>query len=381
MKRVVAALIAAMAVLILASVARAGTTYVITNDGNIPNSASVYSLDATRGTLRLVKVLQTGGEGIGATFNGVMVAVPPGAGCLFVMDARSSDIAAFSHSTGYGKVGNYSNPMLDSSVFGGSIAVTPNGKWLYGSYTGSQNVGAWRVNPDCSLTFIAAYVPSVGADNFFTLGVTPNGLGLVVPAPNHQAAEVFKINSNGTLRDINFVTWGSDPTCMQNLCAPLGVDFTRDSKVAIFGNSGQVLLSVNLTRNGLTKPQGWNVVNAPGFAFPVMAVLGADAYAGSGRLYAGTFGGQVPGEEPQVTTVEFTENPLNLQAVITTVINSPNLLDAQIASVGNIMLVTELFNAIGVYRINSDGSLTLLNTVFDDNAGGLDSFAVYPNTR
>jgi hypothetical protein len=353
---------------------------VITNDDNAPNSASVYSFDSATGELTLLKVLPTGGSGNGATFNGFMVAVERTARCLFVMDAQTNDIAAFSQATRYSKVGNYSNQLLVSTTLGGSIALTPNGKWLYGTYNDSENIGAWQINPDCSLTFIAAYVPGAGADGFATPGVTPNGLGLVVALPDHGAAELFKINPNGTLSDINSVSWAGNPICSQQFCSPLGMDFTKDSKVALFGNLGEPLLSANLTATGLTNPQVWPVINEQ-FNEPVLAVLGAGAYAGSGYLYASTLGPDLPGVHPQVTTIDFTETPLNLQPVTTTLIQSPNFVDAQAGVTGNTMIIAELFNSLGVYRINSDGSLTLLNTVTDSNAGALDSFVIYPNTR
>src|ERR1700722_2315147 len=82
--------------LILSPATFAGTTYVITNDDNAPNSASVYSLDSATGELTLLEVLPTGGSGNGATFNGFMVAVERTAKCLFVMDAQTNDMGAFS---------------------------------------------------------------------------------------------------------------------------------------------------------------------------------------------------------------------------------------------------------------------------------------------
>jgi len=168
----------------------AGTSYVIaTHDDPSDTNASVYVLNTANGDLTLVKELETGGEGLGGgSFYLITQAVTQTAACFFVMDTGSSDIAAFSKATGYRKVGNYSNSALNSDYVGGSIVVTPNGKWLYGAYSASQNVGAWRVNSDCSLTFVAAYVPSVGPDLYSALGVTQNGLALIVPAPDYEAA-------------------------------------------------------------------------------------------------------------------------------------------------------------------------------------------------
>src|SRR5580698_7989842 len=219
----------------------AATEYVVTNDDYVfANSASVYELNTTTGVLKLVTVLETGGLGMPGGFaqNNLMdveQAISPNAGCIFVLDPESNDIASFSKALDYAEVGRYSNSAVNSTYNGGSLALTPNGKFMYVSYSGSQNLGAWTVNPDCSLTFIAAYVPSEGSGPFSTLRVSPNSSYLVVPYGSD--AELFTIDQNsGVLTDTGFVSY-TLPTCRSYpSCLPTGIDFTRDSKIVIFGN-------------------------------------------------------------------------------------------------------------------------------------------------
>jgi hypothetical protein len=57
-------------------------------------------------------------------------------------------------------------------------------------------------------------------------------------------------------------------------------------------------------------------------------------------------------------------------------------LEGNIAVTGNLMVIAEYPNQIAVFRINSDGSLTLLTTTTIDEQGeGLFSLSVFPNTR
>jgi hypothetical protein len=146
----------------------AGTSYVIVNNNNrTANSVSAYKLDTANGTLTSYGEVGTTGKSLGSGIVAVGQAITSDAHCLFAIDTQSNDIAAFA-SPSYKLVGKFSNSAVsfNSRSLGGTIAVSPNGKFLYGAYTGTSNIGAWQVNPNCSLTFIAAYVPSVAADTY-----------------------------------------------------------------------------------------------------------------------------------------------------------------------------------------------------------------------
>lgn len=271
-------------------------------------------------------------------------------------------------------MGKFSNAALNFSNYaGGTIAVSPNGKFLYAAYTGTFNIGAWQVNPNCSLTFIAAYTPSVGPDAYSGVGVSPNGSMLVVSAPDLQAAESFKIGSNGSLTDLGFVAFANVTSCANVGCFPAALDFTKDSKIVVFGNAtGQPsVLTASLSTSGaLTNLQLWDLPNSPNLIFSNAVFLSAGAYAGSGFLYVGMVGG--------VVTATFTESPLSITATNATAI--PAYYSGGLASTGDTLVLTEPPQDLGTFKINSDGSLTHLSTV-KDTAGDPIWPTIYPNTR
>jgi|SRR5579872_1593161 len=349
----------------------AGTSYVIVNNNAYTaNSVSAYKLDIANGTLSFYGKVATTGQSLGGGILAVGQAITSDGHCLFAIDTRSNDIAAFA-SPSYKLVGKFSNSALSFKVEGGTIAVSPNGKFLYGAYTGTFNIGAWHVNPDCSLTFIAAYVPSVGADTYSDLGVSPNGGVLVVSAPDLEAAESYKIGSNGSLTDLGFVSFAKVSSCG---CFPAAIDFTKDSKIVVFGNSSifqpSVLTASLSTSGALTSPQLWDLPNSPGMAFSNAVFLSAQAYAGSGFLFVGMDFG--------VVTANFTENPLS----ITTANATTTDLVGGLASTGDTLVLADvnLSGALATFRINSDGSLMLLSTV-NDASGNPTWPTIYPNTR
>jgi 6-phosphogluconolactonase (cycloisomerase 2 family) len=352
----------------------AATSYVVVNNNNRNNnSVSAYKLNSANGTLTFYGKVGTTGKSLGGGIVAVGQAITSDAHCLFAIDTASNDIAAFA-SPSYKLVGKFSNSALNFSAsnLGGGIAVSPNGKFVYGAYSGSGNIGAWRVNPNCSLTFIAAYVPSVGADFYAYLGVSPNGSLLVVSAEDFSAAESFKIGSNGSLTDLGFVSFAGLTSCGFEGCFPAALDFTKDSKVVVFGNSSDQpsVLTANIDTTGtLTNPQEWDLPNSQNLVFSNAVFLSAAAYAGSGFLFVG----MVPG----VVTANFTENPLSITTANSTTI--PNYTGG-IASDGSTLVLSEPPQDLGTFRINSDGSLTPLSTV-TDTAGDPLWPTIYPNTR
>jgi WD40 repeat protein len=349
----------------------AQTEYVLVNINSITeNAGNLYELDTATGALTLIKVLPTGGTGLTAiNFSDVEQAITQNAECVFIADTGTSDIAAFSKATGYEKVGNYTNVNVAFDYQGGSISATPNGKFLYASYSQSENIGAWQINSDCSLTFIASYYPSGDAYPYSVLKVTPNGLYMIM-----GSSDQFSIDQNtGALVDL-----GRLPECP---CASSGIDFTRDSKIAVFAAVQTVYLA-RITSTGLKDPMSWILTTrqqADGIANPFFS---AAAYSGSGDLYFGAIGGGGQNLPSAVITTNFTEKPPKLSLKNITRVNSPKSYDGNIASTGNLMVVAEFPNEIGVFQINSDGSLTqLATTTVTGDAPGVFSLSVFPNTR
>jgi Lactonase, 7-bladed beta-propeller len=378
---------------LLSSACFAGTVFVVTdNDNASGNSATVYTLNTTTGKLTaLVPELPTGGTGSGGGYFATVGtgAVVTGSGdCLVVNDSGSSDIASFSVNLSALTItpaGNFSNSVLSSG--GGSVAVTPDGKYLYATYAFSENIGAWAVNSDCSLTFIAAYQASVGADNYDGIKVTPNGKNLLVTSPSFGAVEQFAIDpSTGALNDVGYANFAALTKCVDYGCYPAGIDITANSKVAIIGNyslNAPSVLAAVITPTGLKHPTYFHMANTGSLSTnDNVPFLSAAGYKGSGALYLG-FSGNGTGTQPGVVTAEFSESGKSIKGMASTPISSPVDYQGLIASSGNLMVVSEWFNSLQVFKINSDGTLTATaqGPVANANANGAYSFFLYPNNR
>ncbi len=308
----------------------AATEYVIVNNGNfVSNSATLYKLNTKTGKLVKTAVLHTGGQGVHgveADLAQVEEAVTQGAGCIFVFDDGSSDIAAFSKATSYIRVGKYLNSQLIAGSYGGTVALTPNGQFLYSSYSETGYIGAWKVNSDCTLTFIASYF-----DNY-TLGpikVTPNGKYLVNSSAQGWAALWAIDGTTGGLTSLDTVVFDMGACARTTYCFPFGLDITKDSKFAIFASSITnitrqygipVALTSLITSSGLANPRIWILKNSSDLRVNHFPFLSAAGYAGSGDLYFGVEDAG-PGYGPGVLTTHFTESPMSFKVANATVVD------------------------------------------------------------
>jgi 6-phosphogluconolactonase (cycloisomerase 2 family) len=362
------------------------TEYVIANNGNyISNNAILYRLNTKTGKLAKTAVLRTGGEGViaKAYVGQVEQAVSAGAGCIFVLDDGSSDIAAFSKATSYHRVGKYFDANLIAGTYGGSLALAPGDKFLYAGYAESSNIGVWRVKSDCTLALMGSYIDAAGPG---PIGVTPNGKYLVASSAG-VGAGLFEIDQNdGSLTAIGIISFNGGVCARVGSCTPLGLDITKDSALVVFASSSvdvthqhaiPVALTARITSKGLTNPHSWPLTNSANLAEASFPFFDGAGYAGSGNLYFGVENGG--GYSPGVLTTTFTERPLKLTVAAATVVD-PEVAD--IAVTGNLMVIAQPFNQIAVFRIKKNGSLKLLSTTtIDDQGEGLFSLSIFPNTR
>lgn len=386
-------LLGVFAALLLCASSYAATTYVLTNDDNpSANSGTLYTFNTTTGALTQATVLKTGGTGLGGGFFAAYgSSVSKSATCAFIIDNGSNDVAAFQHtSSGITKIGNYSNSALNLNGYaGGSLALAPNGKTLYVSYSGSLNIGVWSVASNCALTLAQTFVPTAGADVFGALAVDPSGHALVVGSDSFLAADLATINqTTGKLTDAGSLNFSSVGNCPNVGCYPAGIDFTKDSKVVLFGNatiSAASILSASLSTKGLSNGQYWDFSsNSAGVGNVNIPFLSAAGYAGNGALYLGASGYGPDGIASGEITAKFVESPLSITMVNSTFISNPDEYQFTIASTGNTMLAAEYPNLLESFSINSDGSLTALKTTTDKQASSSGSglnFVFYPSTR
>jgi hypothetical protein len=374
------------------------TTYVLTEDENpSANTATAYTLDTTTGVTTQVKVLSTGGQGLGGGFfASTAVGVTSNDACIFVADTGSNDIAAFEAPT-YKKVGNYSNSAVNwsDSGAGGSIALSPNGKYLYGAYSGSENIGAWSVGTGCALTFINDYTPSAGPDLFATLHVTPDGKGLIVPELDYGIVTLFAIKSTtGALTEVTNATFENISDCASDGCFPYGFDISGDSKVAFFGDptltgNGLFALGLNIdtTTGTLTNPSFFTLTAGNSIGNSSFPWFPASSYAhGSGPLVIGMAGYDNGTENSGVVVAEVTETPTlkSVGSSLFATISSSSCTGCAgtLETHGAIAVSAQYPNTIAVYSINATtGKFTLLKANTDANAVGLLSLHVIPETR
>jgi hypothetical protein len=379
----------------LCSASFAATSYVVTNNDNFPdNSATIYSLNTTTGELTHLMDLSTGGSGSTggyyATVGTSAAVTGTTTGCLFVYDAGTSDIASFRvdlKTLGITLVATFSNGTVLGGYPNGSIAVTPSGKFLYATYPSTWNIGAWEVSSDCSLSFLAA-VADVRPYSYEGIKVTPNGKYLVATVPGLNEARMFSIDSTtGALHGLGVLSFNSLSECVPNACSPAGMDITADSSEVIFGNSSVAEPSVftaAITSAGLKDPTYFSLANTGDLSNdPDVPFLSAAAYHGSGAIYFGVAGTSKTGSQPGVLTGSFSEADKSITGKTATAITSPSQQIGLIASTGDWMVVSELYNTLQVFKINADGTLTptAQGPVSNHLANGAYSFFIYPNSR
>ncbi len=372
------ALMAAIAALSPVAVLAQTGHYVITNNDppSEANSATIFKLENK--SLEIAKTVQTGGNGGGGGDFALDRIILSGSGanqCLFVGDAGTSDIAAFTVPA-LAKTGNYTDPEGNSDGFGYSMGLAARGKLLFAAYGVSANIGVFEIETGCKLSLLGTY--DVAADQSVAgMRATPDGKTLVVGyGYGANLVDSFSISSKGVLTE-------NGPYTALN--GPAGVDITSDSKYVVFGDA----------TGGSTQIEIYPI-NSNG-------TLGAEtSFGGDGSLGAGQDSSDVwisPNEKflyvsnnlsKQVTSLGFAESPLGVSYVgITTLGDS-----GAIISIGGLTTATDSGNGGGIYvaefsspnglvgalQINSDGTTTEVSgSPFNNGvSSSLLSLAAYP---
>jgi hypothetical protein len=360
----------------------AGKQFVITNN-NLSAANTISALALSSGSLKFLTSLDTGGDGSGGGSFAIPRAVLYLHGadkCGFFSDAASSDIAAFKEVTKHGeKVGNFKDPKGNGgSGTSGGIGLTVGGSYLFASYAGSSNIGVWQILTGCKLKLLHTQtIPSPPA----SLRAAPDGKTLVL-AYGYGANQVdsFSVGANGKLTE-------HGPYAATAGAA--GVDITKDGKYAIFGDAVGTSTEIEI--------------------YPIKAdgSLGKDNnFGGDGSLGAGVDSSDVwlsPNEKflyvsnnlsAEVTSLQFSENPLGLSYVnITTLKDAKEIISiAEVttsAATGNggYLYLSEYSDPnsfVALLKINSDGSTTEVAgspfaiTVSEGGGPGLQSLVAYP---
>lgn len=207
--------------------------YVFTNDdlaGKRPNAASFFTVLST-GKLKRKTTVIGGNEGIAGGYFGMkkLSALQNGhEQCVFATASNSGQIAAFAVPT-LKLAGVFSGNSGDTgSTYGVGLAM--NTKYLYASFTDSNNIGTFSVQSGCQLTFVSD-VNTVGLQGGPVDGMAVSGNMLVVTYDD-GSIQSFNISagapvSNNDQQNASGYRGANDPG---------GIDITKDGHYAIFGD-------------------------------------------------------------------------------------------------------------------------------------------------
>ena len=209
--------------------------YVLTNDDvppRSPTSITFYSV-AANGRLTMKKQVLTGGIGIAGGYfgaNRVSVLDSGNAECVYASQATSNNIVGVVVKTL--KVGGSARGSANDSGMSNGIGLAMNSKYLYASFTDSNTIGTFQVQPGCKIKFIGDI--TVGGLQGGVIDAMAIRGDILVATYGDGSIESFNI-SNGvpvSNRDEQNSTGSRGGNTY-----PSGIDITQDGHYAIFGDT------------------------------------------------------------------------------------------------------------------------------------------------
>jgi sugar lactone lactonase YvrE len=230
--------IAALVVVCVASgLAAAGSQphYVVTNDDAIfGNSLSFYTVGAG-GLLTLDQPVFTGGSGIGGGFFGehrLAMLNSGGQQCIYASDASTGDVDGIDVTTLEAAAVTFGSA-TDTGLSNG-IGLAMNSKYLYASFTDSNTIGTFTVEPGCTLTFVND-ISVAGLQGGTIDGMVLHG-NILVATYGDGSIESFNVSagtpvSNGDEQNSTAYLKSQGATY------PNGIEITKDGHYALFGDT------------------------------------------------------------------------------------------------------------------------------------------------
>src|SRR5574340_767560 len=240
-----------LVLLVLFPVGAAAQNFVYTNnDKTVANSISVFSVDAN-GVLSEVtgSPFATGGVGNGSGLyspNRIIVTN----NFLFASNSASNNVSAFAINTGTGVLTGVvgspfpTNAFDDSGHSGISLAVTPDGKFLYAGSTGfGGQITTFSIDTSGVLTMVGAAPVSLDGPAY-SMKVTPDGKFLAAALAQSSQLAVFAIQSDGTLQAVT-----NSPFTVSSDAAT-GVDINCGGNLLFAGGTAGTIYGFNIAADG-----------------------------------------------------------------------------------------------------------------------------------
>ncbi len=215
--------------------AMAAPPYVITNDDP---GVSFYAV-APDGQLALQQQVSIGGFGNIAGFfgtNRISVLDTANQQCVYASSASTGQIAGIVIST-LTVGGSASGSLTDNGASNGiglAMSMSMNGQYLYASFTGSNTIGTFQVQPGCSLTFVND-VSVAGLAGGMINGLATHG-NLMITTFTDGSIQSFNISA-GTPVSNGDEQYSTATLTTKDATYPNSIDITSDGHYAIFGDT------------------------------------------------------------------------------------------------------------------------------------------------
>ena len=215
--------------------------YVMTNDDACgiacfqpSNGVTFYTVGAN-GFLKLKQQVPLSATGIGGGYfgmNRLTVVNSGGQQCVYASEAADGVIEGVNIST-LTLGGKASGSESDAGTSNG-IGLVTNGQYIYASFSDSNTVGTFQIQPGCSLTFV----------NDVSVGGLQNGVidamavrgNILVATYGDGSIESFNISA-GTPQSNGDKQNSTAAIADQGATYPSAVDITQDGHFAIFGDT------------------------------------------------------------------------------------------------------------------------------------------------
>lgn len=215
----------------------AQTQYVITNDDVVfpfPTSVSFFSVGAN-GALQLKQEVRTGGYGIGGGYfgaNRVVVLNNSTQQCVYASEALTGDIVGIAIST-FAVTGSTFGSQNDGGTSNG-IGLALNNNYLYASFTDSNTIGTFQIEPGCTLMFVNdTAVSGLQSGGINAMAIHGN---MMIATFTDGSLESFDI-SNGPPVSNGDEQLSTETVNSTGATYPNGVDITSDGHYALFGDT------------------------------------------------------------------------------------------------------------------------------------------------
>ncbi|MDD5543983.1 MAG: beta-propeller fold lactonase family protein [Acidobacteriia bacterium] len=228
----------------------------VNNDREGPNSVSAFSVQSNGSLLPLPgSPFATGGTGQGSGFFATnLIVISSNGNFLFASNGGNNTVSAFAVSPGTGQLTTVpGSPFTagEGSGAGLSLAVSPNGQFLFAGDDGSAYVAVFTIAGNGVLSQISGSPFETDASDIDGMAVSPNGKLLAFADPDSGEIDMFSIAASGALSPVPGSAFETD------LGNPTGVAFNNTGTLLYVANSNDEdteIEAFSVAANGFLSP-------------------------------------------------------------------------------------------------------------------------------